>query len=304
MCETESLHLLIVAVQTANVPGMVRDLYNDLLEADYGIRLDDAALRGLVEERWRGTYSAADGARVWRLSLRFDASGGEPPEAFLAFVQRVANAAVDLAKQEDSGVRAVVKLQDPAQLRGHSGLYREVYILEMALRDVVSYVFAAHYPENLTNGLEKTRVKPVGRASLPQEAQLVRCGENQFFYILFDKYAVLNDPPDIQAGHIVEAIRGGTNIDEVRELLDLRPIRNERHAAFLAGLRELMDPLERLRNGVAHNRTVPDTVRENFFEAAKKLRAHIDEFWAREAVHVEVADSPVGNTGVAPTEDR
>ena len=307
MPKADSLDLLIISVPNADVLGIVRDLYNDVIEADYGTRLDDAELNVLVDGHWRGTTGADQTRNAWRISLRFENPEEDRPEATLPFVRHVADAAVDLARQTDSDILAVVKLQDPVQLHEHSGLYREVYVLEMALREVVSYIFAAHYPDNLTDGLTKTGVKPASGESLPQEAQLIKFGENQFFYILFDKYAVLNQALDVRVAHITDAIRTGTNIDQIRKLLDLRPIQDERHAGFLASLQELMDPLERLRNGVAHNRTVPESVRENFHAAAKRLREEMEAFWVREATHVGLTDEPTANGPAqaqpAPPED-
>ena len=295
MPKAHSLDLLVISVPNADVLGIVRDLYNDAFEGDYGTRLDSAALNVLVDGHWRGTTGADQTRKAWRISLRFENLEEDRPDAILPFVRHVADAAVDLAKQTDLDILAVVKLQDPVQLHEHTGLYREVYVLEMTLREVVSYIFATHYPDNLTDGLTKTKIKPASSGSLPQEAQLIKFGENQFFYILFDKYAVLNQAPDVRVAHIVDAIREGTNIDKIRERLDLRPIQDERHAGFLASLQTLMDPFERLRNGVAHNRTVPESVRENFHVAAKQLRKEMEAFWVREANHVELADDPTAN---------
>ena len=293
MPKADSLDLLVIARSTADVLGTVLELYNDTFEADYGTRLDDVGLNGRVDAHWRGV-AGEDGTRTaWRISLRFENPEEEWGKTDRLFVRHVADAALDLARQTDSDILAVVKLRDPAQLYDYTGLYGEVYALEMALREVISYIFAGRYPDNLTDGLKKTRVKPASTRSLPKEAQLSEFGENQFFYILFDKYAILNKAPDVQVGHIAAAILGGTNIDEIRALLDLQPIHNERHAGFLASLQQLMDPLERLRNGVAHNRRVPESVRGNFHTAAEQLREEIEGFWAREATHVDVADDPI-----------
>ena len=279
MADGDTLHLLVIARGNADVLGTVRDVYNETFEADYGRRLDEGELEGLVDGDIGG-----DGGRhtAWRLALRFGNMEEEGAETDLAFVRHVADASVDLASQTESNILAVIKLRDPAQLSEHKALYEEVYALEMALREVVSYIFAARYPENLTDGLRKTGVKPGSSASLPKEAQLMKGGENQFFYILFGGYAVLNEAPEVKVRDITYAILTGTTIDEMRKLLDLRPIDDERHAGFLAGLQKLMDPVERLRNGVAHNRRVGKTVRANFHTAAEQLWEAIDAFWVGE----------------------
>ena len=202
MLEADSLDLLVIALSTADVLGIVRDVYNDTFEGDYGTRLDDDGLNVLVDAHWRGVASADRTRTAWRISLRFDNPEEEDrPEAILPFVGNVAEAAVDLTKQPGAGILAVIKLRDPTQLYEHTGLYREVYALEMALREVMSYIFAINYPDNLADGLTKTDVRAANSA--PKEAQqLIDVGENQFFYILFDKYAVLNDAPDVKVGNI------------------------------------------------------------------------------------------------------
>ncbi len=289
-----TLDLLVIAKPGVDAQALIAETYSEVIAEDIGSRPTVEHATALVDVHWSGGLGPAGGNIAWRCSVTIGAAVdiGDVAEdqTSTAFIDAV----LDLARDADSGILAVVKLADPVQLHRHTALYREIYSLEMALREVVSYIFAAEFPGSLIDGLTKCIVKPASADNLPQDAQLIKYGENRFFYILFDKYAVLNASPDIKAAHIAEALKGGTNLDEVRDALDLRPIKEERHAGFLASLQTLMDPLERVRNAVAHNRTVPDDVRENFNTASARLGAEIQSFWEREAEHV-------GNGGTQAT---
>lgn len=277
------LDLLVVARPGVDVQELLAETYSDVLDEFYGGTPGADDIKGSVRIRWSGPLGSDATATAWRVSMDL----GNPAEIEDEFESEVnvaiIDGVIDLARQTDSGVLSVLKLADPVQLHGHTALYREVYGVEMALREVVSFIFAVQFPNNLIDGLAKTCVKPASSENLPQDDQLIKHAENRFFYILFNKYAILNDPPDLKAGHISEALTGATNFDEVRDALDLRPIKNEHHGGFLASLQTLMDPLEKVRNAVAHNRTVPQKVRDNFHAAVRRLTEEVDSFWKREA---------------------
>lgn len=282
---------MIFAQRGVDVRSILREIYEIACADVYG-EGDSAESNAAVQLVWSGAIAGDKPTVAHRVTIHLGEyeEDGELVAAKLA--DQLVDEIVDMPKDDRGWITAVVKLSDPVQLHGHTVLYREVYAIEMALREVVSYIFATEFPDNLIDGLAKTTVKPASTENLPQDAQLIKHGENRFFYILFDKYAILNDAPDLKAAHIAAALQGGTNLDEVREALDLRPIKEERHAGFLASLQTLMDPLERVRNAVAHNRTVPETVRENFHKAADKLREEVESFWKREAEHVESGEAP------------
>jgi len=287
MTVRSNLDLLLIADGDCDAAASVRDVYRDTYLQDGGGELDSSALTSLVVCRWSGASSAERSHTAWRLVIELDIleeEGEADGEAEgLEFAGKLIDAILDLPKQADSGIAAVIKLGDPVQFHGHAALYAQVYELEMLLREVVSFIFAAEFPEALIDGLARSMVKPASVENLPQDSQLIKFGENRFFYILFNNYAVLNTPPELRIAQIHQALTAATSFDEVRSALDLRPIKNERHAGFLASLHDLMRPLERVRNAVAHNRTVPEKYREDFQVAAGQLSEEVAAFWAREA---------------------
>lgn len=296
-----ALSLLVIAEPGVDVADLLREVYRDEWEdTHFGAQVDQLELEQCLVGVWSGRV-CADPARVaWRLGVAFPPSGEVEGEYDVEFANAVVQGVLSLGRDSPKGILAIVKLADPVQLRGHTSLYAEVYAIEMALREVVSYVFAAEFPEELVDGLMKTNVKPANSENMPPDDQLVRYGENRFFYILFDKYAILNLPGGLTVADIGNALKEAASFDDVRKALDMRPIKNERHAGFLASLQDLMDPLEKVRNAVAHNRTVSERVRGNFNKAAERLRGEIEGFWAREVASMGPTVPPVAPTQVGP----
>jgi hypothetical protein len=294
-----SLNLLVIAQDGSDAGALLRSTYRDVRQQVLEDQLDETAVAAIVDCHWAGQCSATPLRIVWRVRIAFDDIDTDGDAADPSFASALIDAILDLPRQQDSPVAAIVKLTDPVQTQDHMALYRELYDLEMILREVVSYIFASEYPENLIDGLLKSGVRPASLEKLPSDQLLIKQGENQFFYILFNKYAVLNDLPEMKVEHLYQALAGAGNLDEVRSALDLRPIKEERHVYFIASLSTLMNSLERVRNAVAHHRTVPKKSREDFYVAARRLREEIEAFWQREAEHIGTyvppTDPPAGS---------
>lgn len=286
--ESTPLRLLVFAETGVDLAALVRDVYNNGMDAEYGSRIDDESVAQVITVAWSGVVCDDPPRVAWRVEVEFAEVDEEYQEQEDALARYVAENVVALARDSESGIVGVIKLADPTQLKDYTELYKELYLMEMSLREVVSYIFACEYPNNLVDGLSKTKVKTASRQeNMPPDDQLIKYGENRFFYILFDKYAVLNDVPDVKAAQISDAIKNADDLQAVQNALDLRPVKLDRHAAFLASLQVIMDPLEKTRNSVCHTRTVPEKVLQDYHIAVKKLREEIDAFWQREAEETE-----------------
>ena len=105
--------------------------------------------------------------------------------------------------------------------------------------------------------------------------------ENQFFHLTFSQYVKLNQRKKLQADNIVEAIRDSDQYDTFRSEILRAPVENEDDKALLAGLKEIMEPIERMRNCVAHNRQPNDSITENYLTAYTRLNGLLDRYMAR-----------------------
>ena len=99
------------------------------------------------------------------------------------------------------------------------------------------------------------------------------------FHILFNEYALLNEPAETKLANLLELIREKDSFDGFRQALDHLPIRHDDHAGFIAGLQKLLDPIERVCNCVAHHRTISKRTLDNYPQARDDIRRAIQGFW-------------------------
>lgn len=176
-------------------------------------------------------------------------------------------------------IHHVVKFEDPLLQKELDCRAAEIFAIEMKLRRVLSFIYMHAYqgkdPFDLL--LEET-VKPMEK---PTDEQMKIASENQFFHLTFSQYVKLNQRKRLQTENIVDAIRDSDQYDAFRSEILRTPVENEDDAALLAGLREIMDPIERMRNCVAHNRQPSDRITENYLTAYARLNGLLDQYMAR-----------------------
>ena len=102
--------------------------------------------------------------------------------------------------------------------------------------------------------------------------------ENQFFHLTFSQYINLNQRPELKLSDILDKIKNTKEYDAFRaEIRREDPIEHKEDVQFLAGLRSLMDPIEQMRNCVAHNRRPTKSIAQNYPTARLALEKHLDE---------------------------
>lgn len=158
-------------------------------------------------------------------------------------------------------------------------LSHEVFTLEMKLRRVLSIVYLksglGRDPYNL---LQHDRVKPVTKDL--QQSAMSAAAENQLFHLSFSDYGALDALPTLTMGRIEDALLKAEDFAGFRRSLTVSPIGVEDDKQLIAGLRERMDVLEKMRNCIAHNRRPTAALRQNYPDARDQLHVLLDAYLA------------------------
>ncbi|HEY9171985.1 MAG TPA: hypothetical protein VI136_06865 [Verrucomicrobiae bacterium] len=238
---------------------------------------DDEILRGMFRIESVTNIpngKAGAGLKLHRVTLFADTAEDLAP-VFAGFASELAKIAGD----GKNGIRHTLKFQDVVARAEHRKLAEEIYEIEMALREVLSFIFLHAYTDEPHTFLARTALKTTPKDEPPRPEDLQQRHENQLFHILFNEYLALNTPAETKLTNLLELIREKDSFEGLREALDHLPIRNDDHAGFIAGLQELLEPVERVRNCVAHHRTIPKRTLDNYPQARADLHRAIKEFW-------------------------
>jgi hypothetical protein len=158
----------------------------------------------------------------------------------------------------------------------------EIYALEMKLRRVLSLIYLNAYqagdPYDL---LRDEAVKPFNSKDQPTLQHMQTSAENQFFHLTFSQYVNLNQRSDIKLPAMLEVVRAAEQYEAFRREILRVPVEDEDDAVLLAGLKDRMDAIERMRNCVAHNRRPTKSISENYLNALPLLNRMLDEYLAR-----------------------
>ena len=174
----------------------------------------------------------------------------------------------------------IVKFEDPLLQSELSDRAGEIFALEMKLRRVLSFIYLHAYQGGNPYDLLKEEQVQIPRNERPTEDQIKDAGENEFFHMTFSKYINLNQRRQIDPREIVGIIRDSEQYDDLREELTRSPIVNERDVDLLNNLKELMNPVEQMRNCVAHNRRPSTRIRQNYAATLPRLEELLDDYLA------------------------
>ena len=178
----------------------------------------------------------------------------------------------------------VVKFEDPLLEAYLAERASEIFALEMKLRRVLSLVYLNAYQlEDPLNLLREERRDNQPRHR-PEISHMRAATENQFFHLLFEQYAALNQRQQPDLSNLLNYIRSLGDYDALHAEVSRRPIEDGEDADFIAGLEEIMDPIERMRNCVAHNRRPSRSIRDNYPNARDQLEDKLNEYLSRWSV--------------------
>ena len=189
------------------------------------------------------------------------------------------NVIADFAKdlQYSPPVFHIVKFEDPLLQADLAERAAEIFVLEMKLRRVLSFMYLAAYQLRDPFDLLGEEQVEIPQRERPTEEQMKESSENQFFHITFSQYVHLNKR---KQSDLMNMIRDSERYDVLRRELMRSPIEDEQDADLLNDLKELMDPIERMRNCVAHNRRPSTRLRQNYFRTRPDLEKRLDGYLA------------------------
>ena len=183
--------------------------------------------------------------------------------------------------QDDDNVYLVFKYNDEAIQSEHQIYSKEIFDLEMKLREIISFIFLDTYKKDFYNLLKDIdlKIQPLNGNNRSDEEYFKKHFENEFFFLLFSDYIRLNNLKELNKSDLIEMIINSNKYDDLKQKIQNRGIVKEKYQDFLAGIKENIDPIENLRNCIAHNRSFTDKIINNYVKVKKILEDKIDNFW-------------------------
>jgi len=181
----------------------------------------------------------------------------------------------------------VIKYNDEVMAISHQEYAKEIFELEMKLREAISFIFLDTYKEDYYNLLKdiEINIEPIDKKSKPDEDYFKAHFESELFFLNFSAYSKLNDTEYLKGlkyTSLIEAIKASNSYDEMKQKIQNRGIRKKKYQDFLARIKENLDPIEKLRNCIAHNRSIERSSNNkmivNYERARDKLKESIGDF--------------------------
>ena len=274
-------YLLVHEGDADAIDSLVHRSLEDAFMETEDLSHDEAMI--LVSEYLRLKYSHpvrnADNRRVSAFRLDANVEDDVAADLLESFEAGLSSPEMDDEEEEESvKVLHVLKFGDPVLKRQLAQYADELFDVEMDLREALSAVFLIQYGDDFYDLLREVTVK-IASKEKPEEAQMKARLENEFFHLFFSQYTQLNErKAPAKVAQLLEAIGAARDFEAFRREITRHPIEEESHRDFIASLKERMDAIERLRNCVAHNRTIPDRARENYEKARNELNQRMTEF--------------------------
>jgi len=183
--------------------------------------------------------------------------------------------------QDDDNIYLVLKYNDDVTKKEYKNYAKEIYDLEMGLREIISFIFLNTYKEDYYNLLReiKVKVQHLDKNNIPDKEYYESHFENEFFFLLFSDYIKISELKELKYLDLIEIITNSNDYNELKRKIQTRGIVKKEYQDFLAGIKENIDPIENLRNCIAHNRSFTDKIINNYVKVKKILEDKIDNFW-------------------------
>lgn len=182
--------------------------------------------------------------------------------------------------QDAENINLVLKFYDEKTLVNFNQYSQEIFEMEMKLREVMSFIFLATYRDDYYDLLREIniRIQKLNN-NYPDESYYTAHYENEFFFLLFSDYLKLDRLKEIKPSELILEIVDSENYDSLKQKFTNRGIAKEEYREFMAEVKQNLEPIENLRNCIAHNRSITDTIRENYLHAKEGLEESIYNFW-------------------------
>ena len=258
-----------------NIQQILTDLLTEVLENNANVSEKDtiADMIQFHHERAGGEFTDDDGVTTHHKLIGFTLELRDEIEPIRKGVDEFATSLPDIPP-----IFHVVKFEDSLLQDELSGYAKEIFALEMKLRRVLSLIYLHAYQREDPFGLLRDeQEQPLAREK-PISDQMKAANENQFFHLTFSQYINLNQRSELKLPDILQSIRNTEEYDTLRAEILRVPVEHEEDANFIASLKELMDPIERMRNCVAHNRRPTRSINNNYPRARLRLEGRLDQY--------------------------
>jgi hypothetical protein len=263
---------LIVYNTAVDLAVLLRDTLRKTLSEDYDEPGTGTMISDCIGVRYN--HCREDGNSISGITVDFDCAESEAPGVIHDF-------GYTLSDYSEDGILHVVKLMDGDLLRRNWSYTKEIFEIEMKVREALTFIFIDTYGAGFYSLLKDVDVVPADK-ELNDETYFRSHLENEFFLLLFSDYRAINTRRVPKNGtDIIRLIRESTDFLALQESLVSTPIRSEKYIAFMESLKQYLDPIERLRNCVAHNRAISRKVLEDYATAKDQLLSIVDDFLSK-----------------------
>lgn len=159
-----------------------------------------------------------------------------------------------------------------------------IFRIEMKLRRVLSYIYLHAFQNGKPFELLSDE-RAQTQKDMPASASMANAAENQFFYLSFGHYGLLNQRGELKAGGLRQVLAESSDFESFKSALTRPPVADDGDAEFIAGLKERMASIEAVRNCVAHNRSPNRRQIENFDIAIPLVDRLLDHYLERWSIH-------------------
>jgi len=266
-------HTSSTEIRTTLVEVLTRVLEDNLNE----FRVDEIQQMIVLNHRRLGNEETDDaGNNSQNIILGFTLELPEETNETQTVLDELAEALLDTISDSH-----IVKFEDSLL---HDDLARwadEIFTLEMKLRRVLTLIYLYAYQDSDPYELLKDEKEQPVAKDKPDRIQMKTAVDNQFFHLTFSQYVNLNTRPDPKIGDLLKNIYHSPNYDTLYREITRKPIGDEDDVNFLAGLKERMGAIEKMRNCVAHNRRPSRRVVGDYENARPLLNDLLDNYLNR-----------------------
>jgi len=261
--------------QQTDVKQVLADLLMEILEKNLN-EFSPEMIEGMIHirhERLGSEYSNENGEIFRHTLFGFTLHLPEETEQLPTVINEFSEALL-----ETPPILHAVKFEDSILQKELARWSEEIFLLEMKLRRVLTFIYLyANQTTDPYNLLCDETVQPMSKEKLMPE-QMKAAIENQFFHLTFGQYVNLNKRPELKLSQLLTAIQDKVTYDDFRHELRRSPVQHEDDAVFIAGLKERMEAIEKMRNCIAHNRRPSKRVIENYENVRPLLDIMLDDY--------------------------
>jgi hypothetical protein len=172
----------------------------------------------------------------------------------------------------------IVKFEDPLLQAELAQWSAEIFAIEMKLRRVLTLIYLHAYQGIEPYKLLRDEKEQIATKEKPSNQDMQEALENQFFHLLFSQYVNLNQRLDPKINDLLEHIRNFMQYDELQAEIIRKPVQDSYDAGFLAGLKNKIDAIEKMRNCIAHNRRPSSRIKQGYQRAQPEINQLLDQY--------------------------